>query len=170
MVEKYNIRKMQHERYGLMIENLVKELEKTPLEELNDRLPSLLKHHSVAKAIYVLDQNGLQVTTMFVKTEQEPRRGIFRLPPKGTDYSMRDYFYTLVEPGFNRENYTSEPYISPATGLFCLTISTKLKNPGGRALILCVDVVPTYLKNMGRLMTLFGGTQNPAGEEPPKSL
>ncbi|HJT23530.1 MAG TPA: PDC sensor domain-containing protein, partial [bacterium] len=91
------------------------------------------------------------------KATQKPHRGIFRLPPKGTDYSMRDYFYYLMEPRFERGVYTSEPYISPATGLFCLTISSRFKDKDGVSLILCVDVVPTYMKNMGRLMTLFGG-------------
>ena len=62
-----------------------------------------------------------------------------------------------MEGGFNRESYTSDPYISPATGLFCLTISTRFKDKREKNLILCVDVVPNYLKHMGRLMTLFGG-------------
>jgi hypothetical protein len=94
---------------------------------------------------------------MSCKSEQHPRQGIFRLPAKGTDYSLRDYFYALVEPGFHRTSYTSEPYISPASGLFCLTISTRFTDKNGNTMILCVDVVPNYLKHMGRIMTLFGG-------------
>ncbi|HTC21375.1 MAG TPA: PDC sensor domain-containing protein, partial [bacterium] len=59
--------------------------------------------------------------------------------------------------GFQRTSYTSEPYISPATGLFCLTIAARFKDKRGTTMILCVDVVPTYLKHMGRIMTLLGG-------------
>ena len=157
MVEKLNIRKIQHERYNLMIENLVGELSNLKEEQLEGELPSALSNHSIAKAIYVLNEKGIQITDMCCKTDQQRRKGIFRMPPKGTDYSTRDYYYFLIEGGFNRESYTSDPYISPATGLFCLTISTRFKDKKGKNLILCVDVVPNYLKHMGRLMTLFGG-------------
>ena len=157
MVDKINIRKIQHERYGLLVENLVMEFSETNAEEMDSKVSQELLNHPVAKAIYVLDETGLQATVMSCKTDHHQRQGIFRLPHKGTDYSLRDYYYALMEPGFQRKTFTSEPYISPATGLFCLTISAQFKSKDGKKLILCVDVVPTYLKNMGRLMTLLNG-------------
>ncbi len=157
MVEKLNIKKIQHERYKLMIESLVSELTLLAADEMDGNLSNSFLNHSIAKAIYVLDEKGIQTTVMSCKTDQQPRQGIFRLPHKGTDYSTRDFYYFLMESGLNRESYTSEPYISPATGLFCLTISTRFKDKAGKTMILCVDVVPNYLKHMGRIMTLFGG-------------
>jgi EAL domain-containing protein (putative c-di-GMP-specific phosphodiesterase class I) len=157
MVDKLNIRKMQHERYGLMIDNFVAEFSKMDTEEMDGKVATALLSDPVAKAIYVLDAAGRQATIMSCKADLHPRQGIFRLPPKGTDYSLRDFFYALVEPGFQRTSYTSEPYISPATGLFCLTIAVRFKDKHGNTMILCVDVVPTYLKHMGRIMTLLGG-------------
>jgi EAL domain-containing protein (putative c-di-GMP-specific phosphodiesterase class I) len=157
MVDKLNIRKMQHERYGLMIDNFVAEFSKMDTEEMDGKVATALLSDPVAKAIYVLDAAGRQATIMSCKADLHPRQGIFRLPPKGTDYSLRDYFYALIEPGFQRTSYTSEPYISPATGLFCLTIAARFKDKHGTTMILCVDVVPTYLKHMGRIMTLLGG-------------
>ncbi len=157
MVEKLNIKKIQHERYKLMIENLVGELSTLTEDEMDGKLSGALLNNSIAKAIYILDAKGLQTTVMSCKTDQQPRQGIFRLPAKGTDYSTRDFYYFLMESGMNRESYTSEPYISPATGLFCLTISTRFLDKAGNTMILCVDVVPNYLKHMGRIMTLFGG-------------
>src|ERR1700677_1631478 len=157
MVEKLNIRKIQHERYRLIIENLVSEISTLSEEETEGKLSFALLKHSIAKALYVIDDKGLQTTAMACKTDHQPRKGIFRMPPKGTDYSTRDFYYVLMDGGFSRESYTSEPYISPATGLFCLTIATRYKDKKGKTMILCVDVVPNYLKNMGRIMTLFGG-------------
>ncbi len=157
MVDKFNIRKMQHERYSLVMESLVGDFSTFSLGEMDGRLPGALASHSIAEALYVLDEKGLQATLMACKKVQRIQKGIFRLPPKGTDYSMRDYYYHLVEAHFDRETYTSEPYISPATGLFCLTIATRFKDRDDVPLILCVDVVPNYLKHMGRIMTLFGG-------------
>lgn len=157
MVDKFNIRKMQHERYSIMVEEIATELSALAIAEMDDKLAALHSGHSVAEAVYILDADGRQATLLSCKEAPRHRKGIFRLPPKGTDYSMRDYYFYLAEARFERGAYTSEPYISPATGLFCLTISSRFKDRNGISLILCVDVVPTYLKNMGRLMTLFGG-------------
>lgn len=157
MVDKFNIRKMQHERYSMMVELLVNEFSKAKSEDMDGKVSQELLNHPFAKALYVLDEAGLQMTVMSCKTDYHPRRGIFRLPLKGTDYSLRDYYYALMEPGYQRKTFTSEPYISPATGLFCLTISARFQSLDGKLFVLCADVVPTYLKNMGRLMTLFGG-------------
>ena len=157
MVDKFNIRKIQHERYSMMVGLLVEEFSKVNSADMDGKVSAELMNHPVAKAIYVLDEAGLQATIMSCKTDQHQRRGIFRLPLKGTDYSLRDYYYALMEPGFQRKTFTSEPYISPATGLFCLTLSSRFTSRDGKAMILCMDVVPTYLKNIGRIMTLLNG-------------
>jgi EAL domain-containing protein (putative c-di-GMP-specific phosphodiesterase class I) len=157
IVEQMNIRKIQHERFSLMMENLVTDLSKVDETKLDQKLKEALAHYSFVKALYVLDDQGLQISEFICDVQSRQRKGIFRLGGKGTDYSTRDYFYALMDSGFNRDTYTSEAYISPATGLFCLTISAKIKDKHGKNLILCADVVPTYLKNMGRLMNIFGG-------------
>jgi len=157
MVDRHNIRRMQHERYSLLVEGLAKEFANLEPQEFDGKTVRALMDHSMSKAIYVLDDQGIQITAMACKDEQRRRRGIFRLPPRGTDYSLRDYFYVLMQPDFHRYTFTSEAYISPATGLFCVTLSAKFHDKNGHLRILCVDVVPTYLKNMGRLLDLFGG-------------
>ncbi len=155
MVEKLNIRKIQHERYGLMIETLVSDLSQQEDKQLQDKLTHALANHSIAEALYVLDDQGLQITPLICKMGPKVRKGIFRMPPLGTDYSTRDFYYVLMDSGFSRESFTSEPYISPATGVFCMTISTRYKDRRGKTKILCADVIPSYLKNMGKLMALF---------------
>lgn len=155
MVELMNIRKLQHERFGLMLENLLEDFSSSGERELENRALQAIRDHSIARAVYVLDEKGKQLTPMALK-EPQTRRGIFRVPEVGTDHSLRDYFYGLAQGGFDHKTFTSEPYISPATG-FCVTISSFFKDRKGRKLILCVDVLPTYLKNMDRILSLFEG-------------
>ena len=150
-----NLRKIQHERYGLMLENLLAEFSASPEAAFEEKTRQAIANHSVAKAVYVLDGKGKQLTPMAL-WEAQTRRGIFRVPSAGTDHSLRDYFYGLAQSGIDRRTFTSEPYISPATG-FCLTISSFFKNHKGKDFILCVDVLPSYLKNMNRLLSLFEG-------------
>jgi EAL domain-containing protein (putative c-di-GMP-specific phosphodiesterase class I) len=155
MVDKFNIKKMQHERYGLMVETMAEDFSKVTADEMDAKVSQELLSNPVAQAIYVLDQDGLQATILSTKTPENSRQGIFRLPHKGTDYSLRDYYYALMDPGFKRKTFTSEPYISPATGLFCVTLSSSFKTSDQKLMVLCVDVVPTYLKNMSKIMTLL---------------
>ena len=139
-----------------MIEDMIQDLSRYQESELDEKIQAALGKYPFAKAIYALDRNGLQATRFVCDPELKLRKGIFRLPSRGTDYSTRDFYYGLVDSGFNRDNYTSEAYISPATGLFCLTISAKIKDKLGTEFILCVDVEPTYLKHMGKLVDLIG--------------
>jgi len=156
MVEKLNIRKHQHERYGLIVQYLVSEFSSLERSEMQEKVNQVVLQNPVAKAVYVLDESGIQLTCMACKRDIHPRKGIFQMPHQGTDHSSRDYFYVLTQPGFTRKIFTSDPYISPATGLFCLTISALFTDNRGRPNILCVDVVPTYLQYMEGFWLFMG--------------
>ncbi len=156
MLDKLNIRKHQHERYGQIIQYLVDDFSRMDRPEMQEKACQTILGNPVTKAVYVLDQSGIQLTDMSCKRDIQARKGFFKLPPPGTDHSSRDYFYVLTQPGFTRKTFTTDPYISPATGLFCLTISTLFTDKLGNINILCVDVVPTYFQRMGRLMAFSG--------------
>lgn len=155
MVEMLNIRKMQHQRYGLMMEKLVQEFNGCADFELSAITAKCAGDQSSAVALYVLDENGSQLTDMTLREAPAQRKMIFHIPQVGTDHSLRDYFYGLMEAGLTRSHFTSEPYISSASGLFCLTLSSPFRNVQGKVRVLCVDVVPNYLLHMDRIMDLI---------------
>ena len=58
---------------------------------------------------------------------------MFRPAPRGTDHSLKEYFYVLVE--VELQKYTTDPYVSLASGNLCRTISTRFRDaPDNRAL------------------------------------
>jgi hypothetical protein len=66
---------------------------------------------------------------------------MFHPAPRGTDHSLKEYFYVLVDVELQR--YTTDPYVSLASGSLCRTISTRFLTAGSkRPYVLCVDVNP----------------------------
>ena len=66
---------------------------------------------------------------------------MFRPAPRGTDHSLKEYYYVLVD--VELQKYTTDPYVSLASGTLCRTISTRfLDARDGRTYLLCVDVHP----------------------------
>lgn len=92
------------------------------------------------ESVYVLDAQGIQRTaTITGKTKKMRSRGsLFQPAAAGTDHSMRDYFYGLMDAGLSR--FISEPYISLASGHLCRTLSCTFKDQEGKTFVLCLDV------------------------------
>ena len=63
----------------------------------------------------------------------------FRPAPKGTDHSLKEYYYVLID--VELQKYTTDPYVSLASGNLCRTISTCFRDAANNRLyVLCVDV------------------------------
>jgi hypothetical protein len=92
--------------------------------------------------VYVLDDNGIQVTETICSAAitQRPGTAMFRPARRGTDHSLKEYYYVLIDVELAK--YTTDPYVSLASGKLCRTISTNFRDAGNRPYILCVDVNP----------------------------
>ena len=91
----------------------------------------------------MLDDAGLQVTETVCNTSFARRSGgaMFRPAPEGSDHSLKEYFYVLVDVELPK--YTTDPYVSLASGSLCRTISSCFREAASkRTYVLCVDVTP----------------------------
>ena len=86
------------------------------------------------EALYVLDERGVQITDTIHARRVRARP----VPPapRGTDQSLKQYFL-MLHAGLER--YTSDPYISSASGNFCITMSRYFRNALGQNYVLCCD-------------------------------
>ena len=65
---------------------------------------------------------------------------MFRPAPRGADHSLKEYYYVLLDVELHK--YTTDPYISLATGNLCRTISTCFRESHqNKMYILCIDVL-----------------------------
>jgi hypothetical protein len=89
----------------------------------------------------VLNEDGIQATET-IRNPRPPRRepGIMFHPARrGADHSLKEYYYILL--GVELQQYTTEPYVSLASGSISRTISTSFRDARNRLFVLCIDVV-----------------------------
>jgi EAL domain-containing protein (putative c-di-GMP-specific phosphodiesterase class I) len=141
MVAKINHRKLQHRRYAVILNTMLCELGKADVKEFDQILTRLIASHPTVECLYILDESGHQVTESicnFVTTDGGHRL-MFRPAVKGADHSLKEFYYVLLD--VELQKYTTDPYVSLASGNLCRTISTCFRDSNNNKLyILCIDV------------------------------
>ncbi|MFT3924849.1 MAG: EAL domain-containing protein [Myxococcales bacterium] len=123
-------------------EKAIRELSSTlrgvdPESSFESALHQALDALPFVEALYVLDARGVQITDTVQRATGHPR-GLFAPAPRGTDQSLKQY-YLMLEAGLDR--YTSDPYISSASGNFCITMSRYFRDALGQSYVLCCDLM-----------------------------
>jgi EAL domain-containing protein (putative c-di-GMP-specific phosphodiesterase class I) len=142
MVEEINQRKLRHRRYNILINEVLCLLAGSPVEEFEEILKIAVSTYPSVECFYVLDGAGTQVTETVWNPALARRASspIFRPAPKGTDHSLKEYYYVLLD--VELQKYTTEPYVSFASGNLSRTISTYFRDVSNHTLyILCIDVL-----------------------------
>lgn len=141
MVAKINQRKLQHRRYAIVLNMLLCELGKADVADFDAILTSLIGDHPMVECLYVLDESGRQVTDSICNFDPSAtgHRVMFQPAPRGADHSLKEFYYVLLD--VELQKYTTDPYVSLASGHLCQTISTCFRDINNNKLyILCVDV------------------------------
>ena len=143
--EIYKTRKLKmfenRRKYFSKIDAILAELEArikiTDISSCEPVLEYLIKKYPELKCLYLLDEDGRQLTKTICCADGLDRKSLFSPPAcKGSDHSMGDFFI-MIQSGLKR--YVSEPYISHGTGHRCVTISQIMTRDDGCRLIICAD-------------------------------
>jgi EAL domain-containing protein (putative c-di-GMP-specific phosphodiesterase class I) len=142
MIERINQKKLQHRRFNIILNEVLCELSKCDRESFDDVLRTTVSQYDNVECVYVMDESGAQVTST-ICNHRVPQRNkgiMFRPAPKGADHSLKEYYYVLLDVELNK--YTTDPYVSLATGNLCRTISTCFRDAhNNKMYILCIDVL-----------------------------
>ena len=141
MVGKINERKLEHRRFTVVVNEILCDLTGGDVSRFDQVLGQTIARYPGVECIYVLDQSGVQVTNTICNPAMSRRDGsiIFRPAPRGADHSLKEYYYILLDVDLHR--YTTDPYVSLATGNISRTISTYFRDAlTSRMFVLCVDV------------------------------
>jgi EAL domain-containing protein (putative c-di-GMP-specific phosphodiesterase class I) len=143
MVGAINERKRQHRRFNVIQNGILCDLTNAQSAEFDEILEHLIDDFPKVECVYVLDDAGIQVTETVCNATVAQRAGaaMFRPARKGADHSLKEYYYVLID--VELQKYTTEPYVSLASGNLCRTISTCFRDAANNRLyVLCVDVNP----------------------------
>jgi EAL domain-containing protein (putative c-di-GMP-specific phosphodiesterase class I) len=113
------------------------------------KLKKMLPSYPGVECLYVLDENGIQISECVCSTHGTERRKsvLFKPSPPGTDHGMREYYFLLMDAGLNKTSCLSEPYLSMNTGKTCVTLSSRFRNINQKRYILCLDINHQYLES-----------------------
>ena len=137
-IDTVKARRSENKRYQEIARRIVRELQDISPESFDAALREIMVASDSIDALYVISEEGIQITDTFMKEGGKHLiNPVFRAASKNENLSHKDYFYQLVNTDLKK--YTTDRYISFATGNLCITLSHLFKAREGHRYILCAD-------------------------------
>ena len=128
---------MQHRNCNSVVDEISKGLNLLGQQQLERKLQQIIKKYPFVECAYVLNQWGMQITDTICNYQSIGNSIMFQPASKGMDHTLKKYFYYPRNTGQSR--FSSDPYVSLATGNLCITISQTFKDNQGEDCLLCLD-------------------------------
>ena len=127
------------QRMAWLVEQGCRRLQGAGRDDFDAVLTALVSAEGGVEAAYLLDSRGIQVGETHLRPGTVQTNTLLFAPGcRGADHSTKEYFYSLVGTGLTR--FTTESYISLATGHLCRTVAMWLDHPDGDSYVLCIDL------------------------------
>jgi EAL domain-containing protein (putative c-di-GMP-specific phosphodiesterase class I) len=128
----------RHSFYARIIKGIITGLYFETAVSCEDVLREIVLEIFCVEAIYIVDHEGVQVTDTIINVNSPLKRHkLFQPAQKKDDHSLKEYIYPLLHTGLKR--FTTDRYISLATGNVCRTVSAIFADKRKIKYILCVD-------------------------------
>ncbi|ADL52896.1 EAL domain-containing protein [Clostridium cellulovorans] len=134
-----------HKACDDLLTSIIYELSTIDISSYDDKLQEAIDKHTDFECLYVLDNEGKQITSTVTRFKNMLAQNalVYKPAKKGTDHSLKKYYYFLNN--LKLEKYVTEPYISLASGNLCITISEKFIGMDNKTYIICIDFNPNYI-------------------------
>ncbi|MFA5322197.1 MAG: EAL domain-containing protein [Smithella sp.] len=133
-------KRLQNQRYQKIVRRIVRKIQGNSMEEVNTILQTFVDESDAIDALYIINDEGIQITDTVMKKDRcRLISPVFRATNKNENLSHKDYVYQLINTDLRR--YTTDRYISFATGNLCVTLSRSFKDDNDSYCILCTDFI-----------------------------
>lgn len=137
-IDKVKTRRLRNKRYQKTARSIIRKLKGKSPAAFDGALKEAMAAFDVIDALYIVNDEGVQKTdTVMKKNVRQSINPIFRAASKDENLSHKDYVYQVLNTDLKK--YTTDRYLSFATGHLCITLSHLFKGRDGRSYILCVD-------------------------------
>lgn len=128
----------ENNRYQKIVRQILQGLEDQHPVVFDNILRETIEAYNSVDALYIVDDDGIQITETFIKKDSKHLiNPLFRAVSKNESLSYKEYFYQLINTDLQK--YTTDRYISFATGNLCITLSHLFTGNDNRRYILCTD-------------------------------
>ncbi len=109
--------------------------------DLSSQLEKAADSESIIECLYVLDQNGIQISPTVFNRIHKPSntKVLFHPAEHGSDHSLKEYVIFLRT---GLDQYLTSPYISAASGKLTRTLSVASRHEDYGDIIVCIDFYP----------------------------
>ncbi|MDP3427065.1 MAG: EAL domain-containing protein, partial [Humidesulfovibrio sp.] len=137
--ERFTAQKELYASHDALVFGLCQHLAGVGTVGLDRVLTGFIDESENIECLYVLNASGVQISDTVCNPAKLRKRKRFIYEPArlGADHSLKEYFLPL-RAGLPK--FTTQPYISLASGNRCITLSARYQAPDGRACILCADI------------------------------
>ncbi len=137
-VDLVQTRRLESKQRHKVARRIVKRLQVENPEVFDDLLREIINTSDSIDALYIISDEGIQKTDTTMKNDNKHLiNPTFRAVNNNEDISYKDYYYQLINTDL--KHYTTDRYISFATGNLCITLSYLFKGKDDRRYILCID-------------------------------
>lgn len=131
-------RRLQNQQYQKTVRRIIRTIQGKSLEKISTELRMFIDQSDGIDALYIINDDGIQVTdTIMKKGGRQLINPVFRAANKNENLSHKDYVYQLINTDLTK--YTTDRYISYATGHLCVTLSHSFKGGQNHSYLLCAD-------------------------------
>ncbi|OGR38999.1 MAG: hypothetical protein A2051_05685 [Desulfovibrionales bacterium GWA2_65_9] len=137
--ERFAAQKALYASHDALVLGLCQRLAAVATLGLDRMLTTFIDECDSIECLYVLNARGVQISDTVCNPVKLRKRKRFIYEPArlGADHSLKEYFLPL-RAGLPK--FTTQPYISLASGNRCITLSALCQDLDGRACILCADI------------------------------
>jgi EAL domain-containing protein (putative c-di-GMP-specific phosphodiesterase class I) len=137
--ERFAAQKALYARHDALVFALCERLATLGATGLDQTLTGFIDEFDNIECLYVLNAKGVQLSDTVCNPAKLRKRKRFIYEPArvGADHSLKEYYLPL-RAGLTK--FTTQPYISLASGNRCITISAAYKDRDNRSCILCADI------------------------------
>ncbi|PKN33737.1 MAG: hypothetical protein CVU61_11485 [Deltaproteobacteria bacterium HGW-Deltaproteobacteria-19] len=137
-IEMVKARRLQNKLYQKAARSVIRRLEGKPPEAFEGALSEAMSQFDFIDALYIVNDEGVQQTDTVMKgAVNRSINPLFQAAKKYEDLSYKEYYFQLINTDLKR--YTTDHYISFATGNLCITLSHLFQGSNGHCYILCMD-------------------------------
>ena len=131
-------RRLQNQQYQKTVREIIRKIKGKSQGEVNALLQTYVNKLTAIDALYIINDEGIQITETMMKIKgRQLMNPVFRAANKNENLSHKDYVYQFINTDLR--HYTTDRYISFATGKLCVTLSHSFKGEQNHACILCAD-------------------------------
>ncbi len=137
--ERFSAQKALYARHDALVFSLCERLGALGATGIDQTLTGFIDEFENIECLYVLNAKGVQLSDTVCNPAKLRKRKRFIYEPArvGADHSLKEYYLPL-RAGLPK--FTTQPYISLASGNRCITISAAYKDRDNRSCILCADI------------------------------